>query len=368
MSRRFWEIVNYKSQGPELKIYGPIASERSWFDNGDPVTANEFAKDLEELGGKDVTVRINSGGGDIFAAHAIHNQLRAYTGNVTVVIDGLCASAATVVAMGGNRILMPVNALFMIHNPAAGLGDYYSAQELHKVINELENVKQSIIATYKKRCKLSEAEIVRMMDEETWMGAQECLAKGFIDAIDGEVSAVRNGNKLIVNSVDVDVDKYKNLGKFTNYLTEVNNVNKFDVILDKLSKFLDAPAEPVANAAAVLAAPTEDAATVLANERKRVKDLEAYDAKDNALVKAMVAHAKQNGQTIDQIKPFIDIVEANSGNTKAEDLVKDMVKDNKESGADNILSGAKNEDEQIKVADEKAMQSFIDALNKGGKK
>ena len=368
MSKRFWEIVNYASRGPELKIYGPIVSEHSWFENGDPVTANDFAKDLENLGGKDVTVRINSPGGDIFAAHAIHNQLRAYSGNVTVVIDGLCASAATVVAMAGNRILMPTNALFMIHNPAMGLGDYYSVDELSKVINALTGAKDSISAAYKKRCKLSEAELSRLMDEETWMGAQECLAKGFIDEIDGEVTAVRNGKQLVINSLSVDTTKFKNLGKFTNNLMEVNNVNKLDVILDKISKFLDAPVEPAVNAIPASAVSTAEAVNdAVAAERQRVQALEAFDTKDNALVKAIVDHAKQNGQTIDQIKPILDIVEANSGNTKAEDLVKDMVKDNKESGTDKITSGAKNEEDLAKAAEDQAMQSFIDALNKGGK-
>lgn len=374
MSKRFWEIVNYKSQGAELKIYGPIVSEHSWFENGDPVTANDFAKDLEGLGGKDVTVRINSPGGDIFAAHAIHNQLRAYSGNVTVVIDGLCASAATVVAMAGKKILMPTNALFMIHNPAMGLGDYYSAEDLSKVINALNGAKDSIIAAYKKRCKLSEAELSKLMDEETWMGAQECLAKGFIDEIDGEVTAMRNGNQLVINNLAVDMTKFKNLGNFTNNFMEVSNMNKLDVILDKISKFLDAPvvSEPNAvtasNPVAVTASdPVASVTEVVNAERQRVKALEAFDPKDNAMVKAIIDHAKESGQTIDQIKPILDIVVAKSGNAKAEELVKNMVQDNKESGTEQIISGAKNEDDLAKAAEDKAMQSFIDALNKGGK-
>lgn len=151
-------------------------------------------------------------------------------------------------------------------------------------------------------------------------------------------------------------------------------MNKLDVILDKISKFLDAPvvSEPNAvtasNPVAVTASdPVASVTEVVNAERQRVKALEAFDPKDNAMVKAIIDHAKESGQTIDQIKPILDIVVAKSGNAKAEELVKNMVQDNKESGTEQIISGAKNEDDLAKAAEDKAMQSFIDALNKGGK-
>ena len=111
---------------------------------------------MESLGGKDVTVRINCAGGDVFAANAIHNLLCSYKGKVTVVIDGLAASAATIVAMAGDKIIMPTNALFMIHNPAIGMSDYYMADELMQMAQALKTIKASIIASYKKRCNLSD--------------------------------------------------------------------------------------------------------------------------------------------------------------------------------------------------------------------
>ena len=93
---------------------------------------------------------------DVFAAHAIHNLLASYKGKVTVVIDGICASAATIVAMAGDKIIMPANALFMIHDPMIGLRDYYNAKDLQSMIDALVTIKSSIVAAYKKRCTASE--------------------------------------------------------------------------------------------------------------------------------------------------------------------------------------------------------------------
>lgn len=369
MGKRFWEINNYASAGAEIKLYGPITSGHSWFDGGDTVTANDFASDLEALAGKDVTVRINSPGGDVFAAHAIHNQLLAYKGNVTVVIDGLCASAATIVAVAGKKIIMPANALFMIHNPAIGLDDYYGAEDLSKVLNALKGVKDSIIAAYRKRCNVSEAEISAMMDAETWMGAQECLDKGFIDAIDGEVKAVRNGNSLIINGLNVDVSKFKNFAGLKNTTKEADRMpEKMNTLVDKAISFFDSFNKNAA--ASAQQAPAEDnAAAAVAAERKRINDLDAYDAKDNAIVAAMIAQAKQNGQTIDDIKPYIDTVEKNSDNAPAKNLVKDMIEDNKDSGVNGIGSNPKADEDEVAANDAKMMDSFVKAMdNYGGKK
>lgn len=376
MSKRFWSVTNLASTEAEIKLYGPITSGHSWFDNGDSVAANDFIKDLESLDGKNLTVRINSPGGDVFAAHAIHNQLLAYKGNVTVVIDGLCASAATIVAVAGKKIIMPSNALFMIHNPAIGLDDYYGAEELNKVLNALKGVKDSIIAAYRKRCKVSDVEISKMMDAETWMDAQECLDKGFIDEIDGTVEAVRNGNSLVINSLTVDLSGYKNLASIKNHVKEADNMpDKVNTLVDKAISFFDSfTNKPTASnpANAADAVPVDNAQTVadaVAAERQRVADLEAYDTKDNAIVAAMIAQAKQNGQSVDQIKPYLDTVEKNSGNGKAKDLVKDMIKDNKESGVDDIASAAKDDSAKAKNINAKEIEAFVDAMNKyGGKK
>lgn len=280
---KFWQVKNEVNGNGEILLYGPIAGESSWW--GDEVTPRSFAEDLENLGGKDVTVRINSGGGDVFAAHAIHNQLVAYKGRVTVVIDGLAASAATIIAVAGDRIIMPANALFMIHNPAIGLSDYYGAEELLKAAEALNTIKGSIVAAYRKRCKASAEELVAMMDAETWMGAAECLEKGFVDEIQGSVSPVLNGSSLVVNSVNFNIKNFKNqdaLKACLNKKVEVKSMNnKLEAFLNGLGlKLVDEnqPTVPVQNVASQL--PAVDAEQIAKNaveaERQRVAALERW--------------------------------------------------------------------------------------------
>ena len=380
MPSKFWQVKNEVNGNDEILIYGPIAGESSWF--GNETAPQDFAKDLEDLGGRDVTVRINSGGGDVFAAHAIHNQLVAYKGRVTVVIDGLAASAATIIAVAGDRIIMPSNALFMIHNPAIGLSDYYNAADLEKAVEALKTIKDSIVAAYRKRCKASAAELSAMMDAETWLGAQECLKKGFVDEIQGSVNPVLNGSSLIVNSVQVDTCTFKNqdaLKACLNKKTEEKSMNKFEEFLAALGlKFADqtsvsAPAQNAAvPAAQVTATSTEQAVTdAVAAERQRVADLEALDSGENPCVTAIINRAKADGKTVAEVQPYIDAVKSVPAvQNTSQQAVADMIDDSKTSGAEGITGGAVDEAALEKAADAKAMENMVKAMNKkfGGAK
>lgn len=377
MPSKFWQVKNEVNGNSEILLYGPIAGERSWW--GDEVTPRSFAEDLESLNGKDVTVRINSGGGDVFAAHAIHNQLIAYKGKVTVVIDGLAASAATIIAVAGDRIIMPSNALFMIHNPAIGLSDYYGAEELAQAVNALNAIKDSIVAAYRKRCKVSAEEIAAMMDAETWMGAAECLEKGFVDEINGSVTPVLNGNSLIVNSVQFDAGKFKNtdaLKACINHKTEEKTMSKLEEFLNSLGlKFAD-ESQPTASVQNVAPQqPAVDAEQIAKNaveaERQRVAALEAMDGGDNQAVTAIIAEAKKNGKTADDVKPYIDAVKTiPPAQNAAQQLVANMIGDNKASGVEGIGTGAVDEAALEKAADAKAMDAMAQVMNKkfGGAK
>ena len=377
MPSKFWQVKNEVNGKSEILLYGPIAGESSWW--GDEVTPRSFAEDLESLNGKDVTVRINSSGGDVFAAHAIHNQLIAYKGKVTVVIDGLAASAATIIAVAGDRIIMPSNALFMIHNPAIGLSDYYSAEELAQAVEALNAIKASIVAAYRKRCKVSTEELAAMMDAETWMGAAECLEKGFVDEINGSVTPVLNGNSLIVNSVQFDTCKFKNMDALKSCISnkkEEKSMNeKLEAFLNGLGlKFADdnQQATPAQN---VVPQPAIDqeaiAKAAVEAERQRVADLEALDSGDNAAVTAIINQAKADGKTAADVQPYIDAVKALPPvQNAAQKVVADMIDDAKTSGAEGIGSGAIDEAALEKAADEKAMDSMVKAMNKkfGGAK
>ena len=157
-----------------------IIAEESWYD--DEVTPALFKEELM-AGSGDITVWINSPGGDCVAAARIYNMLMDYKGNVTVKIDGIAASAASVIAMAGTKVLISPVGMLMIHNPATiAWGD---SGEMQKAIEMLESVKDSIINAYEIKTSLSRAKLSHMMDAETWMDAGKALELGFADGILG---------------------------------------------------------------------------------------------------------------------------------------------------------------------------------------
>ena len=160
-----------------LHLNGTIAEE-SWFD--DDVTPQLFRDELES-GSGDITIWINSPGGDCVAAAQIYNMLMDYKGSVTVKIDGIAASAASVIAMAGTEVLMSPVGMLMIHNPmTVAMGD---AEEMEKAIEMLSSVKDSILNAYEIKTGLSRARLAHLMDAETWMDANKALELGFIDGI-----------------------------------------------------------------------------------------------------------------------------------------------------------------------------------------
>lgn len=183
---KFWRWKNHirneaetgkQVESRELYLNGPIA-EDSWF--GDEVTPAEFRAELE-AGEGDITVWINSPGGDCFAAASIYNMLREYKGNVTVKIDAIAASAASVIAMAGDMVYVSPVSMIMIHNPATiAMGDH---NQMEKAIDVLNEVKASIINAYHDKTGLSKAKLAQLMEDETWMNAKKAVELGFADKI-----------------------------------------------------------------------------------------------------------------------------------------------------------------------------------------
>ena len=184
MKRKFWNWIKNEADEekgvPEsrtLFLNGEISDE-TWF--GDEVTPKLFKSELES-GDGDITVWINSPGGDVFAAAQIYNMLMDYSHNVTVKIDGLAASAASVIAMAGTEVLMSPVAMMMIHNPATvAIGD---AGEMKKAIDMLAEVKESIMNAYEIKTGLSRPRISHLMDAESWFNATKAVELGFADGI-----------------------------------------------------------------------------------------------------------------------------------------------------------------------------------------
>lgn len=175
--KKFWNWVQNNDDTRTLHLEGTIA-ESSWFD--DTVTPAAFKKDLTSGKGP-ITVWINSPGGDCVAASQIYNMLMDYPGDVTVKVDGIAASAASVIAMAGSRVLMSPTSLMMIHNPlTAAIGD---SEEMQKAIQLLAEVKESIINAYEIKTGMRRDQLSQMMDAETWMNAKKAKELGFCDDI-----------------------------------------------------------------------------------------------------------------------------------------------------------------------------------------
>lgn len=177
--KKFWEWKNQAGEGSErvLELYGTIA-ETSWFD--DDVTPKMFHDEL--FAGKGpVTVWLNSPGGDCIAASQIYTMLMDYRDDVTIKIDGIAASAASVVAMAGTKVLMAPTALMMIHNPMTMA--YGNHADMEKAIEMLDEVKESIINAYEIKTGMSRAKLSHLMDSETWMNAGKAIELGFADDI-----------------------------------------------------------------------------------------------------------------------------------------------------------------------------------------
>ena len=177
MKRKFWNWVRNEGEPAVLVLNGEISDE-TWF--GDEVTPKLFKDDLDKCQG-DISVWINSPGGDVFAAAQIYNMLMDYPHNVTIKIDGLAASAASVIAMAGTEVQMSPVAMMMIHNPmTVAIGD---SAEMQRAIAMLDEVKESIMNAYEIKTGLTRAKISHLMDAESWFNAKKAVELGFADKI-----------------------------------------------------------------------------------------------------------------------------------------------------------------------------------------
>lgn len=193
---KFWNWVK-NEDGRTLYFDGYIAQD-SWFE--DDITPKQFKAELLSTEG-DISVWLNSPGGDVFAASQIYTMLKEYKGKVTVKIDGLAASAASVIAMAGDEILMSPVAMMMIHNPATII--FGEAADFQSGIEMLSEVKESIVNAYEQKTSLSRAKISRMMDAETWFNAKKAVELGFADRILYEELKEESSEGFIFDKVTV---------------------------------------------------------------------------------------------------------------------------------------------------------------------
>ena len=229
---KFWNLVkNEEEKTAELILYGSIGSDEYWDDISDKV----FKQDIENLGDvENITLHINSPGGSVFSAVAIANTLKNHKAKVTANIDGLAASAATIITSACDTVRMPKNALFMIHNPITFA--YGNNQEMQKTVEMLDKVKNSIIETYLNKTKTDKETLSELMDNETWMDAETAKEYGFVDEIvDEEVGKEFVENKLIINNMAFDISKFKNFRKVKGVvINNKKNTKEVKMTLDEL--------------------------------------------------------------------------------------------------------------------------------------
>lgn len=224
---KFWKFIKNQAtetqpESVELRIDGDIVADSDvwiyeWFDEPS-ASPNAFREELSKYANQDLTVWINSYGGDVFAATGIYDALKNHKGKVTTKIE-VAMSAASVIAMAGDEILMSPVGVVMMHNPLSAARGY--ASDLRKQADVLDVVKETIINAYVSKTKKSRSKISAMMDDETWMSANVALKEGFIDRLlfEDQTETVMNlsfNRYAITNSVDESFKRLVDFSKLQN--------------------------------------------------------------------------------------------------------------------------------------------------------
>ena len=217
--KKFWEVKAAANDVGELYIYGDITSYK-WDDTD--ITAKDFAEGLKALGDlKTLNIYLNSLGGSVFQGQAIFSILKRHSAYKNVYIDGIAASIASVIAMAGDTISMPKNAMVMIHNPwTFAMGN---SADLRKEADALDKIRERMIVDYmdKIQGKTTEAELIDLLDAETWLSAQDCFDRGFCDELldEKEIAASCLDSKMLSNYKNIP-DSLKNLQKGADRLSD----------------------------------------------------------------------------------------------------------------------------------------------------
>ena len=391
-------VVNNEENSAEINMYGEVVSTRpvDWW-TGEPIPGNfimqdEFLKDLDELAGKDnITVHINSVGGDLYVGLAIYNRLKGLAANVVTVNDGLAASAGSLIFMAGNTRKMNAGSNLMIHGAAGFLYGYYQVQDLKSAIKRLNAHNQAGINVYVEATGKDEATIKTLVDRETWMTGAEAVAEGFADEVIGDeaqpvdmklspdkatmmvngypvaarcigkipenipvmtedewigMSTPTDGEKPVENSMQpaepIDINTQKNGG--TENMAEIKNI---DELRAAYPEFIDS-VEKTAQANGCNA------------ERERIRGIEAIE---NAIGdKALVNSAKfgENPMTAEQLAFAAMKAQAGIG----ANMLNSLEADAEGSGAGEVESTPAEPVEPQETEDEKAEAVLLGAVNK----
>lgn len=375
---KFWQFRNAADGSGELLLYGDIASEKTWY--GDEVTPKQFAEDLDALGAvSNITVRINSGGGDVFAAVEIGNLLEQHPANVTARIGGVCASAATIIACHCNKVIAANDSTYMVHPVKMGLCGYADAETLQQYINAIATIRENTISLYAKKTGREKDEVAGWMDATKWWTGPQAKENGFVDELtdEGQRTVYENrGGVLFVNSINMGMafDKAPQFvqnslaaegaaGRSANIKPagqpeHIKEVQDMDIkTVDDLRKAYPALVDQIEQAAAQAATEAERARIQSIEDMAlpgseeitaKAKFTDPVSAEDYA--KALVKHAKTQGAT----------------------YLQQMEQEAKESGANGVGNAPAPEDKDsvtdaVAQAKKDAAVFLNSAKNKGGK-
>lgn len=373
-AKKFWQFRNQTEESAELLLYGDI-SDTSWW--GDEVTPKQFADELNALGGiNEITVRINSGGGDVFAATAIGNMLEQHKASVTAKIDGLCASAATIVACHCSKVVAANDSTYMIHPVKMGLFGYADAVTLQQYLDALGAIRDNIISLYAKKTGRDKDEVAEQMDNTSWFTGAEAKENGFVDELiddteDEETVIENRGGLLFVNSIGTHIP-FTDAPKFVQDNLAAAPAADCVVNTNPVNKAPEKPKNPkevknmeiktvddLRGAYPELVGAIEAAAaeTAAANERQRIRDIEemclsgSEDFANEAKFEKPISAADYAMQAVKNAKQ--------TESAKKQAYLDGVKKDVAESGMENVAhetTGGTQQDE------------FLDAIKAMGQK
>lgn len=352
---RFWNVADVGEEAAELTLYGQIMPRRPKDWSGVPVTdclvcPEDFLEDLKKIRDKArITVRINSVGGDLFTGMAIYTQLKGLSGHVTVVVDGVAASAASLVAMSGDVVKIPAGSLMMIHNPQAFICGGYTTKDLADVVKQLEATAQSLAETYAAKTGLSTSELREMMTAETWMNGKEAVEKGFADEVlfetSAQVSVTEDRQTMIANGVAQPLDGFMNVpglpvvqvamvAKDEETGVDARKSEEGEVVMTTVEELRAAHPELVAQVenAAREAGKTEGAASGADAERERLQAIESIEASIGD--RSLVAEAKYGEKKCTAQELAFRAMQAQAKQGK--EVLQAMTADSQASGAANV--------------------------------
>jgi len=335
---QFWQFKNSTAVSNEatLYVYGDIVTyDYGEWNYPDDVVPNKFKDELNALtNASTIHVRINSGGGSVFGAYAIMNLLKAHKAQIIVHIDGIAASAATLIAMAGDKIISAIGSVFMIHPPSTWA--WGNSQDFQKTIEVLNTITDSMVDVYHAKTGIAKEDLIKMIENDTWLTGSEALEKGFADEMETiEVEAYLSDDKTTAffNGLNINLDNFHNKERFVAMLpsksksqpkSQPPNIPSNSIEKDNEENIIMNLAElqakyPNLYAEAVSIGKTEGFAEGVTAERKRIKDID-----DMSLLgtEAMTNKAKyETGIT-------------------ASEYAMELIKAQKQQGA-NFLAGAK---------------------------